>query len=108
MPTNPFESDAVEQDTTRKFLCYLHNLSADKKGFDGMMPTDIYDRLELETVPRKDERVEWMVNNCLQRGYIKPVGDSGRINMTICGHGLCLSGEPSYCSKVSIFKHKTH
>jgi len=65
----------------------LHNLSADKEGFD---VTAVYDMLELKGVPRKDERVQWMVDNCLQRGYIKPVGDSGRINMTICGHELCL------------------
>jgi len=82
-----------QQDTTRMFLCCLHNISADKKHFDGMMPTDIYNQLGLEAVIRKDERVEWLVSNCLQRGYIEPVGDTGRINMTACGHQLCLSGE---------------
>ena len=104
MSANPFETDAVEQDTTRMFLCCLHNLSADKKHFDGMIPTDIYNQLGLEAVIRKDERVEWLVSNCLQRGYIEPVGDTGRINMTACGHQLCLSGDPSYCSGLTSYK----
>ena len=44
MTLNPFENDAIEEETTRRFPCCLHNLS-DKDGFDGMMPRDIYNRL---------------------------------------------------------------
>ena len=66
MTLNPFENDAIEEETTRRFLCCLHALS-DKDGFDGMVPRDIYNRLGYEAVTGEDaitQRVHWIVNSC--------------------------------------------
>jgi hypothetical protein len=107
MAMNPFETAAVEENTTRMFLCCLHNLS-DKNDFDGMMPRDIYNRLGLEAVTGKDaiaQKVQWLVNSCLQSGYIEPVGNTGRIKMTANGHKRCLSGDPVYCSGLPSYKN---
>jgi hypothetical protein len=93
MTINPFETDAVEEETTRRFLCCLHNVS-DKSDFDGIMPRDIYNKLGYETVTGEDsitQRVQWMVNSCMMAGYIEPVGDTDKINMTDDGHKHCLS-----------------
>ena len=100
MSANPFETDAAARYDSYVPLLFSQSVFH----FDGMMPTDIYNQLGLEAVIRKDERVEWLVSNCLQRGYIEPVGDTGRINMTACGHQLCLSGDRSYCSGLPSYK----
>ena len=100
MTLNPFENDAIEEETTRRFLCCLHNLS-DKDGFDGMMPRDIYNRLGYEAVLGEDatgQRVDWIVNSCTMKGYIEPAENTDKIQMTDDGHKHCLS---AYCNGLS-------
>ena len=97
MTLNPFENDAIEEETTRRFLCCLHNLS-DKDGFDGMMPRDIYNRLGYEAVTGEDAVAESIVNSCTKKGYIEHTENTDKINMTDDGHKHCLS---AYCNGLS-------
>jgi hypothetical protein len=99
MTLNPFENNAIEEETTRRFLCCLHNLSYND-GFDGMMPRDIYNRLGYVTGEEAiAQRVQWIVNICAMKGYIEPTENTDKIILTDDGHKYCLlycSGPPSY------------
>jgi hypothetical protein len=108
MTTNPFGNPNYQ--TTRKFLCCLHNRS-DKTHLllNGLTPTEVYDQLGFEATEEnlKTQTINQLVTGCEQNGYIERVGNTGKIRMTADGFKLCNHTEDdgtSYCSKVSSYK----
>jgi len=96
----------------RRFLCCLYQLSRNRYDVheNGMVPRDIYNLLELSPEGEElvNQKVKWLVDRCLEKGYIQP-GDDGRIKITDDGNKRCeitdeyghsyCSGLPSYSGK---------
>jgi hypothetical protein len=56
MTLNPFENDAIEEETTRRFLCCLHNLSVRKECGEDVTKESWVMRTLWDTAVRKAQR----------------------------------------------------
>jgi hypothetical protein len=88
---NPFANPDEEYNTTRNWLCCLYSRSRNhiEVQDNGMTPEDIYNRLHLEaTEELRVQRIEWLVNNCIQWDFITRRG-TDKFRMTDSGNKFC-------------------
>lgn len=89
-----------EEDIILQFLCCLYTKSQkDEVRLNGMIPVDIYLRLEkkaLTGISQIDRKVDRLVTNCLQRRHVARLRNTGRITMTPSGYSFC----STHCGKI--------
>jgi hypothetical protein len=89
---NPFVNPDEEYNTTRNWLCCLYSRTRNHKEVqdNGMTSEDIYNRLHLEAAIGElgVQRMEWLVNNCIQWRFITRLG-TDKFIMTDSGNEFC-------------------